>query len=81
MIHRSERLQEILCHLKNCTGDIVIYPLWPAPNKPAKRIIIQARKNTGGALRLSQGIVLHDGFKKYTPEVESILRDAQGIIL
>lgn len=81
IIHRTERLSEILVHLGNRTGDMVVYPLWPGLNKPARRIIIQARKNTGGELRLSQGIVLHGGVKKYTPEAEAILRHAQGIVL
>lgn len=81
MIHRPERLSEILSHLENRTGGIVVYPLWPGLNKPARRIIIQARKNTGGELRLARGIVLHGGAKKYTPETEAILRHAHGIVL
>lgn len=81
MIHRAERLSEILHHLENQTGDLVVYPLWPGSNKPARRIIIQARKNTGGELRLARGIVLHDGVEKYTPEAEAVLRHAHGIVL
>ena len=81
MIHRAERLSEILGHLENRAGDLVIYPLWPSLNKPARRVIIQARKNSGGALRLARGIILHGGAKKYTPEAEAILRHAHGIVL
>lgn len=81
MIHRVERLPEILNHLKNQAGDTVIYPLWPAPNRAARRIIVQARKDKGGELRLARGMVLHGGVKKYTPEAESVLRHAHGIVL
>lgn len=81
MIHRAERLSEILIHLENRAGDVVVYPLWPGSNKPARRIIIQARKSTGGELRLSHGIVLHGGAQKYTPEAEAVLRHAHGIVL
>lgn len=81
MIHRAERLPEILTHLQNRVGGIVIFPLWPGENKPARRVIIQARKNTGGELRLARGIVLHGGAKKYTPAAEAILRQAYGLVL
>lgn len=81
MIHRAERLAEILSHLEKRVGEIVIFPLWPGTDKAAKRILIQARKNKGGELRLAQGMTLHGGAKKYTPEAEAILRHAHGIVL
>lgn len=81
MIHRTERLAEILTYLSNRAGDMVIYPLWPSENKPAKRILVQARKDTGGELRLARGIILHGGTDKYTAEAEAVLRHAQGIVL
>ncbi|MBA3814500.1 MAG: methyltransferase [Alphaproteobacteria bacterium] len=81
MIHRAERLSEILIHLENLTGDMVIFPLWPGSKKPARRILIQTRKNTGGELRLARGMVLHGGANKYTPEAEAVLRHAHGIVL
>lgn len=81
MIHRAERLVEVLSHLQNRAGEIVVFPLWPGTDKAAKRILIQARKNKGGELRLARGIVLHGGAKKYTPEAEAVLRHAHGIVL
>lgn len=81
MIHRAERLAEIMTHLETLTGDIVVYPLWPSLHKPARRIIVQARKDTGGELRLARGIILHGGVNKYTPEAEAILRHAQSLTL
>ncbi len=81
MIHRPERLDEILYHLQKRTGSIVVYPLWPGINKSARRVIVQARKDGRGELRLSQGMNLHGGSEKYTPEAEAILRHAQPLIL
>lgn len=81
MIHRAERLSEILAHLDNKVGSLVIYPLWSGPNKPARRVIIQGRKNMGGEPRLASGMMLHGGGEKYTPEAEKILRSAQDLIL
>ena len=81
MIHRAERLSEILDHLGNRVGNLVVYPLWPGENKPARRLIIQGRKNVRGELRLAPGLLLHGGVDKYTPEAEAILRHAQAIIL
>jgi tRNA1(Val) A37 N6-methylase TrmN6 len=81
MIHRPERLSEILWHLGDQVGDLVIYPLWPGSNKPARRVIIQGRKNIRGELRLSAGMILHGGTEKYTSEAEAVLRHAQAIIL
>jgi len=81
MIHRVERLSEILHHLGNRVGDLVLYPLWPGLNKPARRVIIQGRKNIGGDLRLAQGIILHGGAEKYTPEAEAVLRHAKALVL
>lgn len=81
MIHRVERLSEILRHLDDRVGDIVVYPLWPGLNKPARRVIIQGRKNRRSELRLAPGLTLHGGTEKYTPEAEAILRHAQAIVL
>ncbi len=81
MIHRPERLSEILPHLRNRVGDLVIFPLWPGVNKPARRVIIQGRKSLRGETRLAQGLTLHGGAEKYTPEAEAILRHAQALLL
>ena len=81
MIHRTERLSEICAHLGTKVGDLVIYPLWPGANKPARRVIIQGRKNIKGEPRLARGLILHGATEKYTPEAEAILRHAQPIVL
>lgn len=79
MIHLAERLPKIILHLENKLGNIVAYPLWAGPNKPARRVIIQGRKGKGAQWRLLPGMMLHGGADKYTPEAEGILRHALGI--
>jgi FkbM family methyltransferase len=81
MIHRAERLSDILYHLENKVGDLVLFPLWPGEEKPARRFLIQGRKNRSGELRISKGLCLHGGAEKYTPEAEAILRHAEGLVL
>lgn len=81
MIHRAERLGEILALLENKIGELIIYPLWPNPDKGAKRIIIQGRKNVKGDIRLASGMILHGGGNKYTSEGEAILRHAEPLEL
>lgn len=81
MIHRAERLAEILSHLESRVGSLVVFPLWASPQKSARRIIIQGRKDIGGELRLAPGMVLHGGAEKYTTEAEAVLRHAQAITL
>ena len=73
LVHRPERLDEILSILYGKVGDIKIFPLWPTKNKPAKRLIIQGIKGSKGESCLFQGMVLHTSDNKYTPEAEEIL--------
>ena len=43
-IHRADRLAHLLAELTPRAGDIAVFPLWPGEGKPAKRVIVQARK-------------------------------------
>ncbi len=81
-IHRADRLDSLLAQLGAKTGDIVVYPLWPDGDgaKPAKRVIVQARKGTAGPLRLAAGLALHDAASgAYTARAEAVLRDAAAL--
>ena len=80
-VHRADRLDTILSCFAGKVGDIVIYPLWPGKDKPAKRVLIRGCKNTHGPLRLAPGMVLHGLDGRFTASAEAVLRDAQEIIL
>lgn len=76
MIHRADRLDEILARLTAGAGEIVVFPLWPGGGAPAKRVIVRARKGVQTPVRLSAGLTLHGDIGKYTPEADAVLRGA-----
>lgn len=80
-IHRADRLDALLALMHGKLGNIVVFPLWPALGKDAKRVIIQGRKNMFGPTRLSQGMLMHSQDKEITPEAEDILRRGLAIRL
>jgi tRNA1(Val) A37 N6-methylase TrmN6 len=78
LIHRADRLDEILVHLHGRAGGIVVFPLWPhAPRDrrgdDARRVIVRARKGSKAPMRLAAGLVLHRADGAYTDAAESVL--------
>jgi len=76
LIHRADRLDDILAHLHGRAGEIVVFPLWPGQDRPAKRVIVQARRGVATPLRLAAGLVLHEADGRYTPAADAVLRGA-----
>lgn len=77
LIHRADRLDEILTPLRPRAGEIVVFPLWPGPgDKPAKRVVVRARKGVGTPLRLARGLVLHRDDGAFTAQADAVLRGA-----
>ncbi len=79
LIHRADRLDAVLARLTKGAGGIVVFPLWSAVGKPAKRVIVAARKGSAAPLDLRPGLVLHGPGGAYTSEAEAILRAGQAI--
>lgn len=72
LIHRSDRLEEIVAGLSRLGwGDFAILPL-----SPARRVIVRARRSGTARRRLAPPLVLHRPDGSYTDEVEAILRRA-----
>ncbi len=80
-IHRADRLGHLLGELAGRTGEIVVFPLWSGAGKPAKRIIIQARKGSAAPLRIMPGLALHEADGRNTDAAEAILRGGAAIDL
>jgi tRNA1(Val) A37 N6-methylase TrmN6 len=78
-IHRADRLEALLALLAGRAGEIALYPLWPGAGKPAKRIIIRARKEIASPTRLLPGMILHEADGRYTAAADAVLRDAAGL--
>lgn len=83
LVHRADRLSDILSTLDGRFGDIRIFPLWPGRNsgKPAKRILIRATKGNSAPLSLLSGLVLHQEDGSYTAAAEAVLRHGEAISL
>lgn len=61
VIQTADRLQDILCALSGKAGAIRVQPLAPRAGRPAKRVIVQARKNSRAALQLLPPFHVHSG--------------------
>lgn len=81
MIHRADRLGEILAALHGCAGGIVVFPLWPKRQVSPKRVIVRARTGSKAPLRISPGLVLHEDNGEYTKMASEILLDGASIDL
>ncbi|NNE84247.1 MAG: methyltransferase domain-containing protein, partial [Alphaproteobacteria bacterium] len=55
LIHRADRLDELLGELRRHAGEIVIFPLWPKSDRPAKRVLVSARTGVATPLRIAPG--------------------------
>ncbi|WP_293677317.1 methyltransferase [uncultured Phenylobacterium sp.] len=75
LIHRADRLGDILALLADKCGSVQVRPVHPFADEPAKRVLVRAIKTGKAPLRLLPALVLHDrGGEKHRPEVEAILR-------
>ena len=80
VIHRADRLPELLAQMDRVAGGLVTCPLWPTAGKPAKRVLVQGRVGVGGPATLIAGLTLHaDG--GFTPEARAVLEDAAALAL
>jgi tRNA1(Val) A37 N6-methylase TrmN6 len=81
MIHRADRLGDLLAALVGRAGGIIVFPLWPGEGKPAKRILLQAKKGSAAPLTLAQGLVLHRADGRNSDAAEAILRHGAALPL
>lgn len=78
IIHRTERLGHILAALGTRAGSTRLLPLTARPDRPAKRILVQAHKGGRGPLALLPPFVVHDG-DGFSGAAEAVL--ARGMAL
>lgn len=82
MIHRADRLADMLALLGDKAGSFSILPVHPFAETPAKRVIVQAVRSGRAPLRLLPPLVLHDrSGAKHTPRAEAILRGEADLSL
>ena len=75
LIHRADRLSDILALLAPKAGSFQIRPIHSHADAPAKRVLVRALKTGKAPLQLLPALVLHprEG-AKHTDEAEAILR-------
>jgi tRNA1(Val) A37 N6-methylase TrmN6 len=81
MIHRADRLGDLLAALNGRAGGIIVFPLWPGEGKPAKRILLQAKKGSAAPLTFAQGLVLHRADGRNSEAAEATLRHGAALPL
>ena len=75
VIHRADRLGDLLALLGDKAGSFRIRPIQPFADAPAKRVLIRAIKTGKAPLVLLPALILHErGGAKHTIEAEAILR-------
>lgn len=75
IVHRADRLADILSLLGQRCGSFAIRPVQPYADQPAKRVLVHAIRSGRAPLRLLPALVLHDrSGAKHAPEAEAILR-------
>ena len=80
LIHRADRLGDILGLLAPKAGSFRIRPIHPFADQPAKRVLVRAIKTGKAPLVLLPPLVLHDREGgKHRAEVEAILRGEAGL--
>lgn len=85
LIHRAERLDAMLAALAGRAGAVEILPLCPREGRPAGRLLLRARKDRKGPLRLHWPFVVHAGpdherdAPDFTPQALAVLRDGEAL--
>lgn len=81
LIHRADRLDEILSLLRGKAGEARILPLRAFRDRPAKRVIVTVRKSKRAPLLLLPDLVLHEPGGGFSAAAEAVLRRGDALNL
>ena len=85
LIHRAERLPELLRMLDGPAGAVSVLPVTARGGRAAGRVVLRARKGARAPFRLLAPLVMHEGERHpgdrehYTPAARAILREAAAL--
>jgi tRNA1(Val) A37 N6-methylase TrmN6 len=74
LIHRADRLADILAALGPKAGAFQVRPVQPFADAPAKRVLVRAIRGGKAPLALLPALVLHQRGGGHDPRAEAILR-------
>jgi len=80
LIHRADKLGEILAGLEGRLGGVTVFPVRPSAAAPAHRVLVRAVKGSRAPLRLLAGLDLHDASgAKFTAQADAIFRGTAAL--
>lgn len=79
VIHRADRLDQLMAALTPRFGGIIVFALWPGGNRAAKRVIVRAAKNSHEPAIVLPGLTLHGEDGRFTVPAERVLREGQAL--
>lgn len=85
VIHRAERLADLIAALHSRLGSLEVLPLTARAGRAAHLVIVRARKGGKSPFRLHAPLILHEGARHpgdqehYRAEINVILRDGQPL--
>ncbi len=74
MIHRADRLGDVLEAMPARLGGVAVRPVQPQAGAAATRILVAARAGSRAALTLLPPFVLHEADGSFTPEAARVHR-------
>jgi tRNA1(Val) A37 N6-methylase TrmN6 len=80
-IHRGDRIDDLLAAFHGCLGGIIVFPLWPRPGKPAKRVIVSGRKGVTSPAQIHPGLILHTSDGSFSKAANAILQNGSSLLL
>lgn len=78
LIHRADRLGDLIACLKGRAGALAIVPVLPHAGEDAIRVILRAKKGSRAPLRLRPPLVLHEADGRFTAQAEALHRGEAG---
>ncbi|MCB2052609.1 MAG: methyltransferase [Geminicoccaceae bacterium] len=80
VIHRADRLEELLRALPAHIGGLLVVPVRARAFSPlAHRVLVRGRHGSRAPLRLHRGLVMHEEDGRPTPVADALLREAAGL--
>lgn len=85
VIHRADRLPDLLCAFGNRVGAVSVLPIGARIGRPAGRVLVRARKGSRTPFTLLPAMILHEGSRHgsdgddYSQTTSGILRNGAAL--